>query len=98
MVTVFLLITGWHVRRSVCSGNRAAVAVSSEGMVVVLVAHAWNNLCIVWWNEWEQAGSLPSVRGGTGTGKLFSQGGFREKVEKPRLKTTIILLSHSLTS
>ena len=67
MVTVFLLITGWHVRRSVCSGNRAAVAVSSEGMVVVLVAHAWNNLCIVWWNEWEQAGSLPSVRGGTGT-------------------------------
>ena len=81
MVTVFLLITGWHVRRSVCSGNRAAVAVSSEGMVVVLVAHAWNNLCIVWWNEWEQAGSLPSVRG---TGNRERTGSYSVRVASER--------------
>ena len=62
MVTVFLLNTGWHVRRSVCCGNRAAVAVRSEGMVVVVVIHVWNNLCIVggWvrWSEWNKRAAI----------------------------------------
>ena len=61
MVTVFLLNTGWHVRRSVCCGNRAAVAVRSEGMVVVVI-HVWNNLCSVggWvrWSEWNKRAAI----------------------------------------